>query len=111
MRISDWSSDVCSSELASGLRLVPALDVARRAARAGPRAQGGDEPGRPQAPADEVPAALPSRPGQASRGDRKGVVKGKRVSVSVDLGGGRILKKKQRTELHIHKTLRVTKAR
>src|SRR3546814_17964377 len=33
--------------------------------------------------------------------DRKSVVEGKRVSVSVDIGGRRIIKKKKHTERHI----------
>src|SRR3546814_12503051 len=33
MRISDWSSDVCSSDLSSGGRLITAADFAAEAAR------------------------------------------------------------------------------
>src|SRR3546814_14882494 len=39
-------------------------------------------------------SASRARPRLAVRGDRKSVVEGKSVSVCVDLGGGRILKKK-----------------
>src|SRR3546814_17434214 len=35
--------------------------------------------------------------------DRKSVVQGKRVSVRVDLGGGRIIKKKNITDIDNHK--------
>src|SRR3546814_17383890 len=71
MRISDWSSDVCSSDL-----------IASRAAARCRDAAGGNAAGR----------------GWCStiQGiDRKSVVKGKSVSVRVDLGGRRIIKKKK----------------
>src|SRR3546814_18795417 len=67
MRISDWSSDVCSSDL------HPARDP-RRLSERGARTRG----------------VGPAR-GQG-RGDRKRVVKGKRVSVRVALGGTRMIK-------------------
>src|SRR3546814_12613462 len=46
---------------------------------------------------------LPERDGTTPlyRLDRKSVVEGKRVSVRVDLGGGRIIKKKTRATLNI----------
>src|SRR3546814_10960071 len=109
MRISDWSSDVCSSDLApqpvAGLLAVPVpagdLPVGLAATRdaagtclALPRAA--KRPHRP----DDRPAA--------TGGDRKSVGKGKSVSVRVDIGGRRILKKKhhankkQKSEKIIH---------
>src|SRR3546814_19611609 len=102
MRISDWSSDVCSSDLAETLhrpgaapglypvQSVPArplqLPVLRQPARADFRS---------------CHAALARRPdplGQRGRRlralpDRKSVVSGKSVSVRVDPGGRRIIKK------------------
>src|SRR3546814_18671605 len=74
MRIIDWSSDVCSSDLVS---LQAALINSIIAVALG------------------VPAgiALARRKGSWT-GDRKSVVQGKRVSVRVDLGGGRLIKKK-----------------
>src|SRR3546814_19831985 len=87
MRISDWSSDVCSSDL----RAAEGADGARAGAdRRADRRGVGAEPVLPAV--HEVP-----RRGTGSRSqgaDRKSVVKGKRVSVRVDLGGRRILKKK-----------------
>src|SRR3546814_18147290 len=77
MRISDWSSDVCSSDLADGGR-QPRGEQPRTGA---------------QRAAD---AAGPDHFGRGAR-DRKSVVAGKSVSVRVDLGGRRILKKKQNT--------------
>src|SRR3546814_19263763 len=92
MRISYWSSDVCSSDLppsmgACGTSPAPTLCIRLcplsyevtpppggfRHCRSG----GGDARAR-------------------RRGDRKRVVEGKSVSGRVDLGGGRIIKKKKR---------------
>src|SRR3546814_13083769 len=121
MRISDWSSDVCSSDLPACRPVPPpAPTAARRRRRSAPRL-----PPSPPAP----PVARPSVPravhrtrcrhataaatGRDRRGgprgcgcrrarrralgccrDRKSVVSGKSVSVRVDLGGRRIIKKK-----------------
>src|SRR3546814_6131080 len=158
-RISDWSSDVCSSDLlravpppdgrtehrlragnagpppgaarpagradarpgeARRLRQPPAGSTLRRPAaargarpRAGERAQGaaarratlGARPQAAQGNADraEAPAdgdrhhlrLCDPRPGRSA--DRKSVVTGQRVSVRVDFGGRRIIKKKKNT--------------
>src|SRR3546814_19916451 len=91
MRISDWSSDVCSSDLP--LRLTPVRIRIRQ---------------RPRDPA-AVPFLAAHRACMAADAgveidhqpeldlrwrDRKSVVSGKSVSVRVDLGGRRIIKKK-----------------
>src|SRR3546814_15435739 len=73
VRISDWSSDVCSSDLGGYPRTRPA--AARHA--------------RSRAPRGWRPAGPTRRPR-----DRQSVASGKSVSVRVDLGGRRILKKK-----------------
>src|SRR3546814_16947649 len=86
MRISDWSSDVCSSDLRHlfDRRVEPGapfldmtievrFDGERQRPLLAKRVEGGLR--------DEV--------------DRKSVVKGKSVSVRVDLGGRRINKKKK----------------
>src|SRR3546814_14716432 len=106
MRISDWSSDVCSSDLQ---RLDPGRDMKRlqagercdaarrypsqklaRCARIGPARMGiADGDG------EELEEAQP-RPLIGRREDRKSVVTGQSVSVRVDPGGGRILKKKNK---------------
>src|SRR3546814_13283447 len=77
MRISDWSSDVCSSDLRRHASGMPG------GLRRGRRTLGH--------------CAAP-RPGghPAFHGDRKSVVWGKSVSVRVDLGGRRIIKKKRK---------------
>src|SRR3546814_13804507 len=85
MRISDWSSDVCSSdlqivlgdaelEMLAARRLAPAL-------------------GRDDLDLAEHVLAFATRE-DATLVDRKSVVEGKSVSVLVDLGGRRIIKKK-----------------
>src|SRR3546814_19876011 len=108
MRISDWSSDVCSSDL--GARTVQHALTVGTALLSGARQR---EVGRARTPRHggvrtlkialhEVPLWLPPVPSagdaadgtDATGGDRKSVVKGKRVSVRVDLGGRRIIKKK-----------------
>src|SRR5213594_5067345 len=68
--VRDWSSDVCSSDLGAGATLCPA---------------GG--PGRTTGGGTGV---------FTTAGDRKSVVEGKSVNACVDLGGGRIIKKKER---------------
>src|SRR3546814_11834198 len=83
MRISDWSSDVCSSDLAE-------------------RRQGegqGEALASPTRRARPAPASFPglrntSRLTRPNGPDRKSVVQGTSVSVRVDLGGLRIIKKK-----------------
>src|SRR3546814_11530285 len=124
MRISDWSSDVCSSDLRvySKWRYVPEVDaffgitnvdlgfvlyrLDRSAAAPAPavlHTVAADSPQQPPAPA---PAGAPK--------DRKSVVYGKSVSVRVDLGGRRIINKKttQSTpilkENHNHHTAQIT---
>src|SRR3546814_17837571 len=97
MRISDWSSDVCSADLDGVAEFLQRLRVDR----------GGEPPG--------VPGRLgrlhcnavagPGRRGGAGRnaqkngrerrgGARKSVEEGMRVSVSVALGGRRLITKK-----------------
>src|SRR3546814_15863586 len=97
MRISDWSSDVCSSDLAvAGPRERDLLDVSGdRGGVAG--LVGHRDVADAGGPADRVERArageLSQYPGLAPQ-DRKSVVQGKSVSVRVDLGGRRILTKK-----------------
>src|SRR3546814_14896749 len=80
MRISDWSSDVCSSDLhAEPMSLDDALRLAETRA--------------PELQARE-----------AGLEDRKSVVEGKSVSVRVDLGGRRIIKKQTQTDRRQYNT-------
>src|SRR3546814_20707857 len=135
MRISDWSSDVCSSDLLVLDRLPLGKNVADR------RGVGGQVVGheaidliwidaarRPDVPPlfgvrrighveiaevgdreYDVPAAIKLIVRLAARAavehapeDRQSVVSGKSVSVRVDLGGRRIIKKKK-TIYHLRK--------
>src|SRR3546814_11809498 len=74
MRISDWSSDVCSSDLVKRTRTSGILLIL--------------------AAASLLLAACDDGANQPSAADRKSVVSGKSVSVRVDLGGRRIIKTK-----------------
>src|SRR3546814_11955760 len=81
MRISDWSSDVCSSDLNSALVLDVGLSTAM------------DDVAAAREIAEHV-VGLGHRKIAIILGDRKSVVLGKSVSVRVDLGGRRTIKKK-----------------
>src|SRR3546814_18115044 len=110
MRISDWSSDVCSSDLQMLARMdiisvncphTPAtfhLLSARRLDLLQPQAYIVNT-ARGEV-IDENALVRKLRKGEiAGAGDRKSVVQGQSVSVRVDLGGRRIIKKKtQKTE-------------
>src|SRR3546814_11738814 len=103
MRISDWSSDVCSADLAAierggaDLRRAAGGGLDQDVTALGGEAGGVDEAG-------ELDLAQFCRPGLAgerggdgavgANGDRQSVVEGRRVSVGVDVGGGRIVTKK-----------------
>src|SRR3546814_16053933 len=90
MRISDWSSDVCPSDLTEGFRsLVIALPALRSSADVGRQAPGSlrrlwSDPD-PKLWSNRMPSV-----------DRKSVVSGKSVSVRVDLGGRRTIKQKNK---------------
>src|SRR3546814_11840882 len=117
MRISDWSSDVCSSDLRR--RQLPGRLCDDRGAADGRRAAGGPyrgtqaQPRRARPPArlrrrddEDRQGAQSGHPARrffrgkrgeggaaVRRGDRKSVVEGKSVYVRVDLGGRRIINK------------------
>src|SRR3546814_15166985 len=98
MRISDWSSDVCSSDL--GVPVVgPLLDGALQLGQLSP-VQRRDQVSPAQVAVDAV-AVDPVGNGGDRLADRKSVVSGKSVSVRVDLGGRRILKKTKKLHTHI----------
>src|SRR3546814_2560823 len=103
MRISDWSSDVCSSDLvisaSAAIRATRALAKYDKVQR---------ESETPTMATSSDGACRCSRPARAARNDlgslseladldtpglrdRKSVVSGKSVSVSVDLGGRRLI--------------------
>src|SRR3546814_19525431 len=104
MRISDWSSDVCSSDLGAGRVAEPRRRCAGGAAAGGRHrltvsvhlGAGLARPWR------DIPAAVRRHQGgqapplQATL-DRKSGVYGKEVAVRVDLGGRRYINKKTKT--------------
>src|SRR3546814_15284320 len=107
MRISDWSSDVCSSDLTDNApeNHPPrrALRISHRRIRILQQRIGEHEKREAEAPqCGDRSGALQTRIRETERcenageGDRKSVVEGKSVSVRVDLGGRRIIKKQRR---------------
>src|SRR3546814_11689593 len=99
MRISDWSSDVCSSDLRGEVEIRGAKLIGgrRRDRDAVALGEGGVVDGDISrvSPVHIGAGDIRSGPGaDTARGDRKSVVEGKSVSVRVDLGGGRLIKKK-----------------
>src|SRR3546814_11587197 len=106
MRISDWSSDVCSSDLAKPVLYVCNVDEGGAAEGNEHSARVFDKAAKEGARAVIVSAAIEAEivtmPAEdraeflADLGDRTSVVYGKRVSVRVDIGGRRIIKKNKR---------------
>src|SRR3546814_19865031 len=98
MRISDWSSDVCSSDLAAVFPFSGG-GGAGGAPRDGRhrRQRGGAERLCPRANRRGIERSRGSAVGVAGCVDRKSVVSGKSVSVRVDLGVRRIIKTKRTT--------------
>src|SRR3546814_14633006 len=110
MRISDWSSDVCSSDLGRWRRPAPSRQATGRDRRNGGRRrkrrlapQTGRIKGTEMSEVTNKRALLSvsDKNGLVELGrelgrDRKSVVQGKSVSVRVDLGGRRINKKKKK---------------
>src|SRR3546814_16782805 len=95
MRISDWSSDVCSSDLAlGGIRLACNQVLYHLRDRAI------EQDVLPHCERERMAVVgyTPLARGGFMRGDRKSVVEGKSVSVSVDLGGRRVIKEKNHTQ-------------
>src|SRR3546814_11282421 len=96
MRISDWSSDVCSSDLRG--RFLELLEARHPLHRDADRDAERDEDDDREAEAPAKGAAQRQAPARRrAAGDRQGLVWGKRVSVRVDLGGVRISKNETET--------------
>src|SRR3546814_19733286 len=109
MRISDWSSDVCSSDLASTDALT---GLSNRAGWERDATRVYEDAGHRDAPRSlvffdidtfkDVNDRLGHAVGDAvlrSLGDRKSVLEGKSVSLRLDLDGSRIIKKKHQSTL------------
>src|SRR3546814_15513593 len=112
MRISDWSSDVCSSDLLSNMD-ANSMDLSDVAANSLPGMifDLKRNPGfAPYGPATgkmlngKYATARSAGNYLAGLKDRKSVVYGKSVSVRVDFGGRRIIKKKKTDEKQINKS-------
>src|SRR3546814_13013506 len=102
MRISDWSSDVCSSDLfgegrTSMVRTKLECQASSVTTRTPTRCSGCDPPNRS---CTNTSSRVAMWWRKTSR-ERKSVVWGKSVSGRVDLGGRRIIKKTQNTELEL----------
>src|SRR3546814_12203121 len=101
MRISDWSSDVCSSDLFFDIldTMVAKCPEVRSNVGDGywmvTRHEDVRRVGQDWKTFSSAKGYVPNRP------DRKSVVEGKSVSVRVDLGGRRIIKKKKRNKYRI----------
>src|SRR3546814_17721926 len=95
MRISDWSSDVCSSDLARNGNGAPHSN------REGGQREGGHRDHRDSGPRDSGPRDGGPRDGGPRDGDRKSVVWGESVSERVDRGGRRFIKTKTDTWLSV----------
>src|SRR3546814_11117587 len=112
MRISDWSSDVCSSDLERHLEparegqrqgrhrdaqqleryvLTASVPAARRD-RSGTKAR---KQGAGRRLAWTPPARTPTAGSTSGGGERKSVVAGKRGAGRVDGGGGRVIRRKK----------------
>src|SRR3546814_16404022 len=89
MRISDWSSDVCSSDLWDSP--APALRAKRR------RIYDGRPPPHRRPPPWPAPARRP--PARRNRPRSEERREGKSVSIRVDPGGRRIIKKNTTDEI------------
>src|SRR3546814_20845408 len=110
MRISDWSSDVCSSDLPA----VAALRAAVLAELAVPDLYVPEEPAFMPAhisgcgvtigifASEDLIAYSALGLGGADHADRKSVVEGKRVAVRLDFGGLRIIEKNNKATKKIH---------
>src|SRR3546814_19318870 len=96
MRISDWSSDVCTSDLRcianASERPVEQEDDQHETGR-----NHQHQPLAGRLEILELTTPIEIMAGRKAHLDRKSVVLGKSVSVRVDLGGRRVIKKKTKT--------------
>src|SRR3546814_16901597 len=97
MRISDWSSDVCASDLSTRSRPGRRGRRGRRGPKARKALRGRKAiPDRRATLARRVPKARRATPGRkVPKGGRKSVGVGTEVSVRVDHGGRLLITKKQ----------------
>src|SRR3546814_13948054 len=108
MRISDWSSDVCSSDLATAsaardqhahLRGLHRRELERITTGRGCGIRFKESRKADMSSSAAAPSSSPrTRRPRPCRSDRKSVVEGKSVYTRVDLGGRRIITKKKTAE-------------
>src|SRR3546814_12822696 len=98
MRISDWSSDVCFSDLRDQWHTMTKTGKVNKLKQhiSRPFVEIHPEDAVSRNIGDGDVVMIRSRRGQVR--DRKSVVEGKSVSVRVDLGGRRVIKKKKDTK-------------
>src|SRR3546814_17354185 len=94
MRISDWSSDVCSSDLITAAHSIVFIGLLPLATAIFGVLRGGERPKPVFWLFSILGAAAVAGFALYGSDDRKSVVSGKSVSVRGDLGGCRIIKKK-----------------
>src|SRR3546814_13964685 len=113
MRISDWSSDVCSSDLEEGQPVDIAIVVFAAFLASGLTLYSGFGLGTVLLPVFAIffpaEAALAAVAVVHLLTDRKSVVSGKSVSVRVDLGGRRIITKKTKNKYNRYTQTRIIK--
>src|SRR3546814_16738542 len=100
MRISDWSSDVCSSDLGGSLLQTGVREIAKVLKgefrmTCNQNLVIANVAARDRGEIDKLVEKYGLDGYKQQSGDRKSVVEGKSVSVRVDLGGRRIIKKKK----------------
>src|SRR3546814_12739702 len=102
MRISDWSSDVCSSDLCSHPPPSLPVVVPVHASPVHARLRFAAAPGPGAESSIRRPEPASNRCSASGRSEERRV--GKEWSVRVDLGGRRIIKKKKNTHTHQNTT-------
>src|SRR3546814_18908299 len=108
MRISDWSSDVCSSDLVCKIEpgcFLVNIEKTYQERKVMKRSRRKQVKTTKKNNGKEFYKEIGSIGGKK---DRKSVVKGKSVSVRVDLGGRRIIKKKTKTGITKRHTRKIT---
>src|SRR3546814_12034189 len=107
MRISDWSSDVCSSDLTTGESPTVSHDEHKRVVELCVEAANGRVPviagTGSNSTAEAIDFTAHAKQAGDDAADRKSVVEGKSVSVRVDLGGRRIINTKKKKHTNMQK--------
>src|SRR3546814_18951225 len=112
MRISDWSSDVCSSDLGSSFRWAADISLTEKGSCGSATICASSDAARSRISPASGPYSRTARTAgsgfsrkasavfPARFPDRTSIVSGTRVYVRVRLGGGRLIKKNKQLQLH-----------